>query len=50
MWNNRYPMTAHLQGAFALELTGLVRAIETDTTPPVDARWGRYIVAVALGV
>lgn len=35
-------------GAFALELTGLVRAIETDTTPPVDGLWGRYIVAVAL--
>lgn len=35
-------------GAFALELTGLVQAIETNTTPPVDGRWGRYIVAVAL--
>ena len=35
-------------GAFALELSGLVRAIETDSTPPVDGRWGRYIVAVAL--
>ena len=35
-------------GAFALELTGLVRAIETDTAPPVDGCWGRYIVAVAL--
>ena len=35
-------------GAFALELTGLVQAIENDTAPPVDGRWGRYIVAVAL--
>ena len=34
--------------SFALELAGLVQAIETDTTPPVDGPWGRYIVAVAL--
>ena len=34
--------------SFALELAGLVQAIETDTTPPVDGLWGRYIVAVAL--
>lgn len=35
-------------GAFALELTGLVNAIESDIVPPVDGLWGRYIVAVAL--
>lgn len=35
-------------GAFALELSGLVKAIATDATPPVDGLWGRYIVAVAL--
>ena len=35
-------------GAFALELSGLVRAIETGATPQVDGLWGRYIVAVAL--
>lgn len=35
-------------GAFAVELSGLVQAIATDTTPPVDGLWGRYIVAVAL--
>ena len=34
--------------SFTLELAGLVHAIETDTTPPVDGLWGRYIVAVAL--
>ncbi len=34
--------------SFALELAGLVKAIETDTVPPVDGRWGRYIVAAAL--
>lgn len=42
------PADRSFAGAFALELTGLVRAIETDTAPPVDGRWGRYIVAVAL--
>ena len=34
--------------SFTLELAGLVQAIETNATPPVDGRWGRYIVAVAL--
>ena len=34
--------------SFELELAGLVKAIETDTVPPVDGRWGRYIVAAAL--
>ena len=34
--------------SFALELAGLVHAIENDTIPPVDGSWGRYIVAVAL--
>ncbi len=35
-------------GAFALELSGLIDAIQSDTAPPVDGLWGRYIVAVAL--
>ena len=34
--------------SFALELAGLVQAIEANSTPPVDGLWGRYIVAVAL--
>ncbi len=34
--------------SFELELAGLIHSIETDTPPPVDGLWGRYIVAVAL--
>ena len=34
--------------SFALELAGLVQAIETEPPRPFDGLWGRYIVAVAL--